>query len=250
MFTSLNLGGPVPFKTGMKTLADFEKLNWFPDFPATDGVPYAGYYFGELVSDITLNSFEANKPLVVNGVVDNTQGYITVGVDNYLDTQNKAPVALTVAGVMRRPLTASGANTYAIADFSGAGSVAHGFGVGFSVDGRALAALQNIGVANASYAYVTFPDSIQPGDFFAFTAFARQGTITMAVYDPSTEKYVSSASAVSGNIAAGDNNILIGRKTDGNNSALTTDLKSVVLINGSLSADQHIAVQKYLLAME
>lgn len=33
MFTSLFLGGPVPFKSGMKMMADFEKINWFQDFP-------------------------------------------------------------------------------------------------------------------------------------------------------------------------------------------------------------------------
>ncbi|HHP2208441.1 TPA: hypothetical protein ACR6VS_004678, partial [Klebsiella pneumoniae] len=87
------------------------------------------------------------------------------------------------------------------------------------------------------------------GDFFAFTSFIRQGTITIAIYDPSTGKYVSSASSVPGDIAAGDKDILIGCKTDNNNSGLATDFKSVVLINGSLTTDQHIAVQKYLLEM-
>ncbi|STV23295.1 Uncharacterised protein [Klebsiella pneumoniae] len=46
MFTSLFLGGPVPFKSGMKMMADFEKINWFQNFPETDGIPFAGYYWG------------------------------------------------------------------------------------------------------------------------------------------------------------------------------------------------------------
>ncbi|HFO1815035.1 TPA: hypothetical protein ACHI9T_005477, partial [Klebsiella pneumoniae] len=102
MFTSLFLGGPVPFKAGMKMMADFEKINWFQDFPETDGIPFAGYYWGTNTSDITLNSFDSDKPLMVNGVVENSQGFVTVSRDNYFNTQYKAPVALTVAGVMRR----------------------------------------------------------------------------------------------------------------------------------------------------
>lgn len=248
MFTSLFLGGPVPFKAGMKMMADFEKINWFQDFPETDGIPFAGYYWGANSSDITLNSFDSDKPLMVDGVVENSQGFVTVNRDNYLNTQYKAPVALTVAGVMRRA-AGSTLNTYAVADFSGAGANAHGFGIATASDGRLLVARQNAETSSPSYAYASFPESIHVGDFFAFTSFIRQGTITIAIYDPSTGKYVSSASAVPGDIAAGDKNILIGCKTDNNNSALSSDIKSVVLINGSLTADQHIAVQKYLLEM-
>lgn len=249
MFTSLFLGGPVPFKAGMKMMADFEKINWFQDFPETDGIPFAGYYWGTNTSDITLNSFDSDKPLMVNGVVENSQGYVTVSRDNYLNTQYKAPVALTVAGVMRRTAAGGTLNTYAVADFSGAGANAHGFGIAAASDGRLLVARQNAGTSSPSYAYASFPESIRVGDFFAFTSFIRQGTITVAIYDPSTGKYVSSASSVPGDIAAGDKDILIGCKTDNNNSALSSDIKSVVLINGSLTADQHIAVQKYLLEM-
>ncbi|EKR9381695.1 MULTISPECIES: hypothetical protein [Raoultella] len=249
MFTSLFLGGPVPFKAGMKMMSDFEKINWFQDFPETDGIPFSGYYWGANASDITLNSFDSDKPLMVNGVVENSQGYVTVSRDNYLNTQYKAPVALTVAGVMRRTAAGGTLNTYAVADFSGAGANAHGFGIAAASDGRLLVARQNAGTSSPSYAYASFPESIRVGDFFAFTSFIRQGTITVAIYDPSTGKYVSSASSVPGDITAGDKNILIGCKTDNNNSALSSDIKSVVLINGSLTADQHIAVQKYLLEM-
>lgn len=165
MFTSLFLGGPVPFKSGMKMMADFEKINWFQDFPETDGIPFAGYYWGANSSDITLNSFDSDKPLMVNGVVENSQGFVTVSRDNYLNTQYKAPVALTVAGVMRRAAAGGGANTYAVADFSGAAANAHGFGIGTAVDGRLLVALQNAGVSGPAYAYASFPESIQVGDF-------------------------------------------------------------------------------------
>ncbi len=248
MFTSLFLGGPVPFKAGMKMMSDFEKINWFQDFPETDGIPYAGYYWGANASDITLNSFDPDKPLMVNGGVENSQGFVTVSRDNYLNTQHKAPVALTVAGVMRRA-SGGGANTYAVADYSGTAASGHGFGIGTSVDGRLLVARQNAGASVPTYAYASFPESIKVGDFFAFTSFIRQGTITIAIYEPATGKYVSSASSVPGDITAGDKDILIGCKTDNNNSGLSTDIKSVVLINGSLTTDQHIAVQKYLLEM-
>ena len=230
-------------------MADFEKINWFQDFPETDGIPFAGYYWGANSSDITLNSFDSDKPLMVSGVVENSQGFVTVSRDNYLNTQYKSPVALTVAGVMRRAAAGGVVNTYAVADFSGAGTNAHGFGIAAAPDGRFLVALQNAGSSSPSYAYASFPESIKVGDFFAFTSFIRQGTITIAIYDTATGKYVSSASAVPGNIAGGDKNILIGCKTDNNNSALSNDIKSLVLINGSLTADQHIAVQKYLLEM-
>ncbi|SBL50406.1 Uncharacterised protein [Klebsiella oxytoca] len=249
MFTSLFLGGPVPYKAGMKMMSDFEKKNWFTDFPTTDGTPFAGYYFGINANDITGNSFDSDKPLSVNGIVENSQGFITVDRDNYLNTHYTAPVALTVAGVMRRPTVQTGLNTYAIADFTGQSGNAHGFGIGIATDGRLLVALQNQGISGPSYAHVSFPDSIEEGGFFAFTAFIRQGTITGAIYDPSTGNYVSNATSVPGNISAGDNSILIGRKTDNNTSGFSSDIKSVALINGSLTTDQHIAVQKYLLEL-
>lgn len=47
MFTSLFLGGPVPFKAGMKMMSDFEKINWFQDFPETDGIPLPGIIGGK-----------------------------------------------------------------------------------------------------------------------------------------------------------------------------------------------------------
>ncbi|MFH7126258.1 hypothetical protein ACHWUR_05235 [Klebsiella pneumoniae] len=249
MFTSLFLGGPVPFKSGMKMMADFEKINWFQDFPETDGIPFAGYYWGANSSDMTLNSFDSDKPLMVSGVVENSQGFVTMSRDNYLNTQYKAPVALTVAGVMRRA-AAGGALT--------------------PMPWQIFLAQQRVGMVLVSVQQLTgvfwwrarMPvrqyrpmPMLHSRNPFRWAIFLRslrlfvRERLRLPFMTPSTGKYVSSASSVPGDIAAGDKDILIGCKTDNNNSGLATDFKSVVLINGSLTTDQHIAVQKYLLEM-
>lgn len=247
--TSIYIAGKLPVIPGMKTLADFTVKNWFPDFPATDGTPYAGYYFGTPVHDITLNSFDNTIPLTVVGLVNNDSGFVTVGTDNYLDTNEKSPIAVTVAASFIRPTTPA-ANTWFLADFAGSGLGSTGWAIGIGANGRLRIAAQVADQINAAVAELDFPASVPVGSLCAITAFIRQGTITITIYDPSLQNYVSSAIPLPGTRVAGTNDILIGRKIDNNNSLATTNIRAVVLINGSMTTAQHIAVQKYLLSME
>lgn len=247
--TSIYINGKLPVIPGMKTLADFTVKNWFPDFPDTDGIPYAGYYFGSQAHDITLNSFDNSIPLTIVGSVNNDSGFATVGTDNYLDTNEKSPVAVTVAACFIRPATPA-ANSWFLADFSGSGLGSTGWAIGIGANGRLRIAAQVADQANASAAELDFPTSVPVGSLCAVTAFIRQGTITITVYNPELQNYVSSASTLPGTRLAGTHDVLIGRKVDNNASAATTKILAVVLINGSLTTAQHISVQKYLLAME
>lgn len=246
--TSIYIDGKLPVIPGMKTLDDFTVKNWFPDFPTTDGVPYAGYYFGPQTHDITLNSFDNTIPLSVVGSVNNDSGFVTVGTDNYLNTHEKAPVAVTVAACFIRPTTPA-ANSWFLADFAGSGLGSTGWAVGIGANGKLRLAAQVADQANATVAELDFPTSVPVGNECAITAFIRQGTITVTVYNPSTQTYVSNAVTLPGTRAAGTNDILIGRKVDNNSSTATIEVKAVVLINGSLTTSQHVAVQQYLLGM-
>lgn len=247
--TSIYIDGKLPVIPGMKTLDDFTVKNWFPDFPTTDGVPYAGYYFGPQTHDITLNSFDNTIPLSVVGSVNNDSGFVTVGTDNYLNTHEKAPVAVTGAACFIRPTTPA-ANSWFLADFAGSGLGSTGWAIGIGANGRLRIAAQVAEQTNAAAAELDFPVSVPVGSLCAITAFIRQGTITITVYDPSLQNYVSSATPLPGTRVAGINDILIGRKIDNNTSTATTNIRAVVLINGSMTTTQHIAVQQYLLSME
>ncbi|HBT3899248.1 TPA: hypothetical protein MEZ67_003396 [Klebsiella pneumoniae] len=246
--TSIYIDGKLPVIPGMKTLADFTVKNWFTDFPVTDGTPYAGYYFGTPVHDITLNSFDNAVPLTIVGTVTNANGYATVGTDNYLNTHEKSPVSITAAACFVRPPTPA-ANMWFLADFAGSGLGSTGWAIGIGANGKLRLAAQVADQANATVAELDFPASVPVGNECAITAFIRQGTITVTVYNPSTQTYVSNAVTLPGTRAAGTNDILIGRKVDNNSSTATIEVKAVVLLNGSLTTSQHIAVQQYLLGM-
>ncbi|HBR2359771.1 hypothetical protein AAHV69_27190 (plasmid) [Klebsiella pneumoniae] len=249
MITSIFINGILPVVDGMKKLSDFTLINWFEDFPAlSTATPYAGHFFGQDVADITNNSFNLENPATIIGTLDNSNGYVSVNTDNYLDTNEKATLDLTVGGCFKRPAVPSG-SLFFISDFSGIGADATGFAIGVGANGKLRAAAQNAGVAQTSIADVDFPSSIAVGDYCAFTAFIRNGTVTIAVYNPVTQQYESTAVGLSGNRAAGTKNVLIGRKQDNNATSLSCDVRSVVLINGSLSTAEHIAVQQYLLNM-
>ncbi|WP_232551159.1 hypothetical protein [Klebsiella michiganensis] len=249
MITSIFINGTLPVVDGMKNLNDFIISNWFEDFPALSAAtPYAGYHFGQYVTDINNNSFNSENPATVSGSLNNSNGYISVNVDNYLDTNEKAALNLTVGGCFKRPEVPSG-SLFFISDFTGTGSDAIGFAIGVSAAGKLRAAAQNAGVAQTSIADVDFPSSIAVGDYCAFTAFIRNGMVTIAVYNPVTQQYDSTAVGLSGDRAAGTKNVLIGRKQDNNATSLSCDVRSVVLINGGLSTAEHVAVQQYLLNM-
>lgn len=247
--TSIYIDGKLPVISGMKTLNDFTVKNWFPDFPSTDGTPYGGYYFGTPVHDITLNSFDNTIPLTVVGTVNNDTGYVNVGTNNYLDTNEKSPVAISTAVCFVRPATPA-ANMWFLADFAGSGLGSTGWAIGIGANGKIRLAAQVAEQANATVAEVDFPAAVTVGSECAVTAFIRQGTITITVYDPSTQNYVSSAVTLPGTRVAGTNDILIGRKVDNNSSVATVSIKATVLINGSMTAAQHVAVQQYMLAMQ
>lgn len=246
---AIYIDGKFSNTQGMMNVNDFLVSNWFRNFPDTDGVPFAGYYFGNTVLDITRNSFDNSIPLKINGEISNRNGYVTLNTENYFDTSITAPVSITLAGVARRREVTEGTNQYMIADFSGAAGQGLGLAVGFSVTGGLIVAGQNPGQSVSAVATVNFPESIEVGDWFSYTAFIRQGTITVAIYNPATQKYISAAQVLPGTRVAGTQNIFLGRKPDNNNNNASFDIKSVVMISGSISEAQHIAVMQYLLAM-
>ncbi|HBM3074564.1 TPA: hypothetical protein LVL86_006370, partial [Klebsiella michiganensis] len=186
-------------------------------------------------------------PATLNGSFDNSQGYINVDVNNYLDTTLKAPVALKVLAVIRRPSNPSVAN-YFISDFSGTGVAGLGFGLGIATDGKLRIVGQND--ATTAVASVDFPSSIAVGDLCAIAAHVIQGAVYVAIYNPATATYVAGNTAMSGTRSAGTKNILIGRKTDNNTSTASTAIKSAVLINGEITGAQQLAAMQYLLAMD
>lgn len=248
MITSIFINGEIPFVEGMKKLSDFEFKNWFADFPVLgSATPFAAYYFGAEATDITANNLNINSQATQYGTLDNSHGYIAVNTDNYLDTGYKAPAAITVGALIRRP-PAAGSTVWFLADFAGS-SAGVGFAVGVSTAGRLVAAGQNSGATAAALAQVDFPASIAVGDFVALTAYIRNGTVTIAVYDPSAQNFQASSAGLTGTRAAGTNDILIGRKIDNNTSTTSTDVVSVVLIDGELSTAEHLVVQQYLLNM-
>ncbi len=237
----------LPETPGQKNIDDFIVKNWFTDFPAVDGTKLGGYYFGNPVSNLAMNSFNNAAPATLNGSFDNSPGYINVDVDNYLDTTLEAPVALKVLAVIRRPSNPSAAN-YFISDFSGMGAAGLGFGLGIATDGKLRMVGQND--ATTAVASVDFPSSIAVGDLCAIAAHVIQGAVYVAIYNPATESYVAGNTTLSGTRSAGTKNILIGRKTDNNTSTASTAIKSAVLINGEITGAQQLAAMQYMLAMD
>lgn len=248
MITSIFNNGEFTFVPGMKKLSDFEVINWFDDFPALKAMPFAGYYFGKDATDIAINNFDLENAAVEYGSLDNKNGFISADVDNYLDTQVKAPLKLTIGARIRRPAVPSG-SLWFIGDYSGLGATGVGFAVGVGVDGKLRAAAQNTGVAQTTIASVDFPASIAVGDVVALTAYIRNGTVTIAVYNPETQEYDSNAVGMGGERAEGTANIFIGRKVDNNATTLSTDIGAIVMIDGELTTAEHIAVQQYLYNM-
>ncbi|EJT9717963.1 hypothetical protein QHZ97_005008, partial [Escherichia coli] len=186
-----------------------------------------------------------------NGSLNNADGYISVNNTDYLDTSQKAPLTLTICGVAKRNAGGASLNAHMIADFSGSGSAASGFSIGFTNGtGNLFCVGQNNGQSSAGYAYAAFPASIAVGDLFAFAASITQGTVTVDIYNPQTGALISSSAAFSGTRVAGTNNVLLGRKTDNNNETTTKYIKSVLLMNGILTSAEKISVSQFLLAMQ
>ncbi|SAS94451.1 hypothetical protein [Klebsiella pneumoniae] len=245
----LDMNGPVI--PGMKTLDDFTISNWFVGLPEVSATPFAGYYFGEPAPDITYNSYNKNAPAVINGSLNNADGYISVNNTDYLDTSQKAPLTLTICGVAKRNAGGASLNAHMLADFSGSGSTESGFSIGFTNGtGNLFCVGQNNGQSSAGYAYAAFPASIAVGDLFAFAASITQGTVTVDIYNPQTGALISSSAAFSGTRVAGTNNVLLGRKTDNNNETTTKYIKSVLLMEGVLTSAEKVSVSQFLLSME
>lgn len=250
MIISLAIDGELPFVQGMKNLRDFKITNWFEGFPELtefSAKPIGGYYFGKDVSDITLNSFNFDLAAIKHGVLSNESGYISVNPDNYLDTGLLAPVKLTIGVRLLRPVVPSD-NTWFVADFSGTGQTGVGFAVGMGVNGKLRVAGQNTGNVTG-IAEVSIPESIPVGGVIALTAYIRSGSVTIAVYDPSTGNYVSTPAEMAGTRPQGSQPILIGRKANNNFNNISNNVGAIVVIDGEVGMNEHIAVQKYLYNM-
>lgn len=243
--TSLFINGVLPVIPGMKTLDDFNLKNWFLGLPASDATVKGGFYFGSAATDITYNPFNVDEPATINGTLSNASGFITVNTDNNLNTHLKAPVATTICCVMKREAT--GALTV-ISDFSGAGSTGLGFLVGADNNRMSIAG-QNSGAAGATYAYAPLPSSVSVDANFAFVASITNGALAVDVYDPSTTTVLSGTASLAGTRVAGTKDIIIGAKPENNADNKTKRIKSTLIMEGLMTADQKKAVMQYLIAM-
>lgn len=245
--TSIFINGVLPEIPNMKKLDDFKIKNYFKNMPTISATPFAGYYFGDPAGDITMNSFDEDKSAAVHGSLNNQAGLVAVDVNNYLDTAELAPVKFTLGISFKRPEKPI-ENTWLVADFSGSGTQGRGFALGIGANGKLRLAAQNADAI--SVAEVDFPTSVPVGDMCGVTCFVRQGSATVAIYSPLTGKYDSVNSSVSGTRPTGTNSILLGRKSDSNtDTSPKIEVKSLLLMDGELSVRQHIAIQKYLIAM-
>ncbi|HBB4110746.1 TPA: hypothetical protein KAV37_001343 [Escherichia coli] len=249
--SAIYIDATLPVISGMKNLSDFDVSNWFIGLPTTGATPYAGLYFGDPVTDITYNSYNKDSPAVIHGNVNNSPGYISVNTTDYMDTNQKATLSLSVCGVAKRNPAGASLNAHMIADFSGSGSAASGFSVGFTNGTGSLFCVgQNNGQSSAGYAYATFPTAIAVGDMFAFCASITQGSVTVDIFNPETGTLISGSSTFPGTRVAGTNNVLLGRKTDNNIETSTKYIKSCLLMNGILTSAEKISVSQFLLAMQ
>lgn len=247
--TSLYIDSVLPVIPGMKTLDDFNVTNWFLGLPTTDATPLAGFYFGAAVTDITYNSFNQAYPATVVGTLSNASGFITTNNTNYVNTNQKASLATTICGVMRRE-SAGSLNVHAIADFSGTGTTAIGFTLGYASNGEQLfIAGQNDGQSVPNYAYASFPSSVPVDTNFAFVASVTNGALAIDIYDASTDTVLSGTNSLNGTRVAGTKNILIGCKPDNNSNNVSKRVKSTLIMEGLMTAAQKKAVMQYLIAM-
>lgn len=247
--TSIYIDSVLPNVAGMKTLDDFNVINWFLGMPAVDATPVGGFYLGSLATDLAYNSFNPENPGAINGVLSNAPGYVTVNNTNNLNTNIKAGVATTIFGVMQRE-NANSLNVHAIADFSGSGSAAYGFSIGFASSGYQLfMAGQNLGQSTANYAYAGFPETIAVGSMFAFAASIADNALTVSIYDEVTDTVLSGSGSLAGTRVAGDKNIIIGAKQDNNSNNTAKHVKSTVIMEGLVTTEQRKNVLKYLLNM-
>ncbi|CAM3368769.1 hypothetical protein SB6411_00205 [Klebsiella spallanzanii] len=246
--TSIKINGVLPVVPGMKTLDDFVVTNWFSDFPVVTGTNKGGYYFSDIVTDITLNSFNNALPLIEYGTFDNSQGYISVNSSNYLDTSVIDSGNTKIIAVIRRPPVHTDGSVYFVADFSTASGSGIGVALGIGTDGNLRMAAQNAG-GSLGLATVAWPASIAVGDLCAVAGHAYQGQVYAAVYNPATLNYVGSSASLSGTKSAGTKSLLIGKRPDGNTSTTSIDIKSAVLIDGQITGAEQLAVMQYMLAM-
>ncbi|MCS5969441.1 hypothetical protein LNP26_27180 [Klebsiella variicola subsp. variicola] len=140
-----------------------------------------------------------------------------------------------------------------IADFSGGGSVASGFSIGFTnVSGNFFCVGQNNGQTSAGYAYAAFPASSTVGDLFkAFAASITQGTVTVDILTPQTGALISSSAAFPGTRVAGTNNVLLGRKlitTTKQRPSISSPV--LLLMEGVLTSAEKVSVSQFLLSMD
>lgn len=247
--TSIYIDEELKVIPGMKTLDDFLTLSWFRGLPGIGAVPFAGYYFGAPVTDTTLNSFDNSTPLTIVGSVSNAGGVVNVGRDNYADTGYKSPTDMTIATVIKKGNT-RGANTYFISDLSGNGTSLFGFGLAISTSGNIILAAQNAGQSGPTYANANFYTGAVVGELVGVVATVKNGSLYVATYDPTSQAMLSGTAVPPGTYLAGVNNMLLGCKVDNNTSAMTTEIKSALLMAGDLTASEQVSVMQYLLAMD
>ncbi|MEH8710263.1 hypothetical protein [Klebsiella quasipneumoniae] len=238
MITSIFLDTVLPVIPGMKTLDDFIVKNYYSDVPVSaDWI--SGYYWDQVNPRIAANSINPASSGVVIGAPIRNADSVTFSPSAYIDTQMKMPAKLTVAMTFKRPATNP---AFVFSDYSGTGSTATGFAIGISSSGG-VAAFQDSGAA-----VIPVPAGIAVGDMLGVTAYIRDTTISVSVYNPATDTIITGYGNPPVARTAGTRTALVGRKFD-NNGANSVSARTLLVANGDIGpAANHLSVIKYLLA--
>lgn len=245
--TSIYLDTVLPTIPGMLNIRDFLVHNFFEDMPPIPNgtIPIAGFYWGPEQPNITDNGYKPELPATVHGEPSNATGRLVVDRNNYLDTNLGGSLSewSWAAGVYR-PMTNPDQSLWYFSNFQGAGSDATGWAVGVGNNGRLRVGYQTLGRPFAGFD-LDWPSSVAPGGKCAISGIVWGGRITIAVYDPLTDNYVSSG----GNTpihTAFNRNFLVGAKYDNNLFAGSAQLYALLVFPEDIAGVGHTQTLRYL----
>lgn len=247
--TSIYLDTELPAIPGLLNLRDFLVYNFFEGMPAIPNgtIPIAGFYWGPEQPNIADNGYSPENPGVIHGTLENPNGYIEVNRDNYLDT--KVGASLTefswAAGIYRPAVTPTQSIWY-FSNFQGAGVGASGWAVGVGNNGRLRVGYQVVG-GNFQGFDLEWPASITPGSKCAISGIVWNNRLTIAIYDPLTDNYVSTGGGVVPRSFGRD--FLVGAKYDSNLVADTLKAYAFLVFPADIAGEGHRIVQRHLYNM-